>query len=214
MDFVEKVGVFSNAQFLRRIEKTMPTADRDNPYRNTMSCTPDQELRESAPQLPQKPAAITVFAILNLAFGGIGICGGLATAVMFSMPQPAANPVWDLMDENPVYGTFNTISMVGGLVMSIVLVAAGIGLLSFARWGRTLSIAYAWYVIIATVVGAVFVVLFWIVPMLDGADAIGPESAVALAGAFGGLIGGLASLIYPIFILVFMYKDNVKESLD
>ena len=193
----------------------MSQHDDDNPYRDTTNYQLDADAKSlGSPQTPGRPASIQIFAILNMVFGILGICGGFAAAVMFAIPQPAGNPALDLMANDPIYGTFNLVSMVVGVIMSIVLVAAGVGLHRYAMWGRNLSIAYAWYAILSMIVGSIITVLFLILPLRNQAGAGGPAQAVALAGAIGGMIGGVASLIYPVFILVFMHKADVRDALE
>ncbi len=37
----------------------------------------------------------------------------------------------------------------------------------------------------------------------------GPEKGAAMGGAFGGLFGGCCAPIYPVLLLIFMYRSPV-----
>ena len=161
----------------------------------------------------QRPAALTVFGILNLVFAGLGLVGSLFSMVMFrTMQDPnVPNPVFEVMMENPAYATFSNVALVLGLVASIVLGVAGIGLLQVKPWGRHLSIGYGVYCIVMAVVGMVANYVFLFGPVMERLAELppGPEKAGVTVGLVGGVCGGCVGLIYPIILLIFMYRANV-----
>jgi len=90
------------------------------------------------------------------------------------------------------------------------LLAAGIGLMMLKPWARLVSIGYAIYAIVFGIVGMVINFFFLVRPMIEHAQQqSGPEAAVAIGGAVGGTIGGCFGLIYPIVLLIFMFRANV-----
>ena len=161
----------------------------------------------------QRPTSVVVFGVLNLIFGAMGLVGTLFSSVIFLMPEQRGikNPVLDLVRQNPSYATFLKVSIVLGVLASVVLVLAGVGLLMSKAWGRTLSIVYAVYGIVAAVVGAIGNYFFMVVPLMQQASKLpaGPEQAGAVGGVVGGLFGGCFGLIYPVLLLVFMYRSPV-----
>ncbi len=106
--------------------------------------------------------------------------------------------------------------MAVGAVFTIILGLAGIGLLMFRSWGRTLSIVYVIYAFISMIVGIVINFCFLLPPLLEKQAALppGPEKAGAMGGIVGILAGSCIGFIYPIILLIFMYRPNVKAALQ
>src|SRR5262245_19730238 len=106
---------------------------------------------------PQRPMPVTVIAVLNFIFGGLGLlsalCGGLAllfVVLMFqNMPAPPGggpNPgkeLGNVFTSIPGFVPFTIISTILNSVLAIVLIVAGIGLLRMRNWGRITSMVYA-----------------------------------------------------------------------
>ena len=190
----------------------------ENPYE---SVTHDAEL--APPPGVEPPVSIKVLGIINLVFSVLGICGMVFTGVMFLgnvVPQDPnfPNPTMDAFNNNPGYRTFMIVSMVLGFIFSIVLAAGGVGLLQSRRYGRSASIAYAWYAIIGAVVGIVVNYFFLIGPMIEQAQqAEGAQRGAAVGGAIGGAVGGVIGscmgMAYPIVLLFFMSRPNVIRAL-
>ena len=161
-----------------------------------------------------RPTSVTVFGVLNLVFGVLGLCGTAFSFAMFFVAQDSAmpNPAMDMMRENKGYMLFMQISVVLGFVASVVLVAAGVGLLSVKPWGRQLSIGYGIYAILSGIVGSIFNYYIVVRPMMNEIGAQGQNEAVAIGGAIGGIFGGCISLIYPVLLLFFMFTARVKAA--
>lgn len=183
-----------------------------NPYRSPVPVT------SAAAPSGSRPASLIVFGILNILFGVLGLCGTAGSSAMFlvEMPRDPAlpNPMLELLDSNPSYRLFLQVSIALGGLASLALLAAGIGLLLAKAWGRTLSVGYAWYAIVAAIVGMVVNWVYVLQPMLAAVKADpGPAAAGALGGAVGGMVGGLFGLAYPIVLLVFMNRAALREAL-
>ena len=158
-----------------------------------------------------RPTSVTVFGILNIVFGILGLFGALMSAVVLAIPGAReGNPVYQVVDENAIYGAWATAGMVLGAVATLVLLAAGGGLLSGKPWGRLLSVYYGVYAIVMTLVGLAFNAIF-LFPALIGAmqNAQGVEAGAAVGGAIGGTVGSLAGLIYPVLLIYFMTRPHV-----
>lgn len=175
----------------------------------------------AVPALPRagRPASLIVFGILNLVFGVLGVCGSAASSVMFFVDMPPnpgmPNPALDIFQSDGTYRLLIQAMLVLGVVFSLLLLAAGIGLLLSKAWGRTLSIAYGWYAIAAAVFGLVVNWIYLVQPMLANVNqAEGPAAAAAIGGAVGGLLGGCFSVIYPIILLVFMGRPALRNALS
>jgi hypothetical protein len=158
----------------------------------------------------KRPTSVTVFGALTIVFAVFGVLGLIASLALFALPASANNPVVTIMRENPGYAAWMKICIPLGLLSCVALLAAGIGLLCLKSWARTLSIAYAIYAIVFGLVGLVVNFFFIVRPLLEHArQQQGPEAAGAIGGAIGGSVGGCFGLIYPILLLIFMFRPNV-----
>ena len=120
-----------------------------------------------------------------------------------------ANPVFEIVQKEPVLRTFMEVSLYLGFAVSIVLIISGIGLLNVKSWARMLSIGYSIYALVMGIVGGVVNYVYLVQPLLERA---GEDSVVAKAAAMGGLIGIGAGLIYPILLLIFMLNATVAAA--
>ncbi|MFN9369873.1 MAG: hypothetical protein ACK6CT_14100 [Planctomycetia bacterium] len=162
------------------------------------------------------PASLTVFGILNIIFGILGICvtaGGVVPFVMELPSDPAVpNPMLDLIKSNAGYRTFLIVSLALGGIVAVTVIVGGIGLLLAKAWGRTLSIVYGWYSIVAAIVG-MGVNFYLMQPLLAKMqDAGGPGQLAVTAGLVGGLIGAGLGMIYPVLLLVFMNRPAIRDA--
>ena len=161
-------------------------------------------------KLMTRPTSVTVFGILNIVFAVFGVFGIIATLAMFKLAAGTGNPALQIMQDNPDFAAWIKLSIPLGLLSSIALLAAGIGLLLMKSWARKLSLGYAIYAIVLSIVGMVINYLWMIRPMMEkAAQQQGPEAAGAIGGIIGGLAGGCFSLIYPILLLIFMSRPKV-----
>ena len=194
-----------------------------NPYEST-----DPQSTFSPPVSEEKPTSVRVLGIINIVFSAMALCGLGFTTMMFmggmleAIPQDPnmPNPTLDLWQNNAGYRAFMIASMVLGLIFAVALFIGGIGLIKYKRYGRSASIAYAWYAIVSAIVGMVVNYFFIFRPMLDALQNVEPGNAQqgamvggTIGGIVGGVIGGCAAMIYPCVLLYFMSRPNVKRSL-
>lgn len=183
-----------------------------NPYRSPAS----PPAGPAAPTAATRPTAVIVFGILNLVFGLLGICGTAASSAMFFVELPrdplVPNPALELIESNPTYRTLMLVMIGIGLLASLALLVAGIGLLRSKPWGRTLSIGYAWYGIFGAIFGMIVNWVYLVQPMLAKWNpAFGPAEATAVSTAVSGILGGCFGMIYPIVLLVFMQRPTLRD---
>jgi hypothetical protein len=159
----------------------------------------------------QRPTSVTVFGILNIGFAAFGIFGSLASVMLFAaVGANSNNPVVQVIRDNPAFAAWMKFSIVLGVVVAAVLLAAGIGLLMLKPWARITSIAYAIYTFVMIPAGTVVNYIFVLHPMLQQAHGQqAPETAGAIGGLVGGIVGSCFGLIYPILLLIFMLRANV-----
>lgn len=168
-----------------------------------------------SPLARQRPAAATVFGVLNILFGVMGLCGTLASALFMVIPlspeMTQNNPAIQLLEENTFYRLFNQVGVGLNFIACIVLIVAGVGLYQLKPYGRTLSIGYSIYFIVMNLIVNVvnFVVVF---PGMLAivADAGGGQAEFAVyVGIGAGIAGGFIGFIYPGLLLFFMYRPTV-----
>ena len=158
----------------------------------------------------QRPTSVTVFGILNIVFAVIGILGIFGSAAMLAGASQSDNPVVKVMLANPAYVTWMRISIPLGLLVSALLLAAGVGLLLLKPWARWFSLAYGIYAIVMSIVATLITYYLFFGPLMEQAQRMrGPEAAAAVGGAIGGMIGGILGLIYPVLLLYFMTRPHV-----
>jgi hypothetical protein len=142
---------------------------------------------------------LTVFGILNIAFGALGM---LCTpfSLLLTLRPDANNPITQIIQENAAYRYW----MVGSTV-------AGIGLLRMQNWGRVVSFGYAVYAILAGVIGMLVTVLV-LIPALKPQGGDPAAMAGMIGGVAGGVIGGCIALVYPILLLIFLNRPQVRAA--
>jgi hypothetical protein len=161
----------------------------------------------------RRPVAVTVLGILNIVFAALGIIGILiSVAVLFSGIGGPGNPAIKAINDQPGYATWLKLSAVIGTAGSAALLVAGIGLLLLKPWARTLTIVYAVYAILGGILGLAMNYIYLVQPIMEKPAGRGPEAAAEKVGAIGGTFGGCIGFIYPIVLLVFMARSDVKAA--
>ena len=148
--------------------------------------------------VPGRPTSVTVFGILNIVFGGMGVAcspfGGAMVAISSAEMQFA-----------PAYRAYIIVSMILGFLFAVLELASGIGLLMTKRWARIAALVYGYAAIILGIVGTIVSVV------MVATGAFGDQPGTT-PGAIGGTVGGLIGLIYPVLLVIFMSKDEAIES--
>lgn len=153
----------------------------------------------------KRPTSVTVFGVLNIVFGVWGLLG-LAMAAIITLS--GAFPAVDLgVPAGGFYEVWTKASFVVGALVSVVLIAAGFGLLRMRRWARIASIGYAVYCLLGTGVGLVVQWIFVYRPMLEQFQR--DNQPALIVGLIGGLVGTVVALTYPLLLWYFMTRRHV-----
>ncbi len=183
----------------------------DNPYQSP----PPATTSELGSQKYKQVQTAKVFGVLNIVFGVFGVCGlvfgviGLLGMSYFvnSNPELAAQPQMQML-QSPTYQAVVIVSQVIGAVQTIILIIAGIGLLQFLPYGRTMSNLYGVVAIIGAVVGIGMQIYLASNLQIDTTDPAARSGMIG--GIVGGAIGGLIALVYPAIVLFFVNRHGFK----
>ncbi|MFT5125479.1 MAG: hypothetical protein ACI9TH_003250 [Kiritimatiellia bacterium] len=167
---------------------------------------PQVQTPPTPPPIPQaKPVAPKVFGIINICFGAMGVFGGLLGIVMLSWTTKQLNL-------DGAAATWTKISTFLGPFPGILLIVAGIGLLTYKRYGRRLSIIYGFLSLIMGVLG-LFVTFTLLSPGMSGGATGAADQAAAIGGLIGGVIGGVMGMIYPLVLVIYFLIPKSKNGL-
>jgi hypothetical protein len=153
--------------------------------------------------IPDRPTAVTVFGVLNIVFGALGLLS-MPCAMLFTLAMPPS-----IMNPTRTVKAWLLLSYLIGFACTILLVVVGIGLLKLKAWARKWAVGYGWFAIVWGVIGIIINVIL----MTSGAYGYSHDAARgAMGGMIGGTVGGLIGLVYPILLVVFMHRPNVKNA--
>lgn len=187
----------------------------ENPYQAPRAGS--DPVRLEPIHLGRRPTSVTVFGIVNIVFGSLGLACTPAWAFWLFTPVAAGaarNPTTELMRGETYRGVLIA-SIILSWIASGVLLAAGIGLLKERSWGRKLSVGYGVYSIAAQIVAALANFLLLVRPLMEAArHDRSPEATSAATLAVVSNVGGLVGLVFPVLLLVFMTRPYVVAFLE
>jgi hypothetical protein len=185
--------------------------------------------------MPQKkPTSVVVIAVLQIVFGAIGACGavstlsGVAQSIQAMNPPPQNNapgqPKVSAQDVQkkfeqkiPNFDLIQKAEAGIGLAVSLVMIASGIGLLKLLPWGRMLAILYGFLSIALHIWALVFAFVF-VMPAFneltnDLSAQFGKDAAlfaqIMQYSVMAALVIGALTVIYPIIVLIIMFRPAV-----
>ncbi len=185
----------------------------------------------------QRPGSVLTIAILHLIGGGLGlvlgICGGVILLMQSSlMKSPLVNPQdlgirlqKHLEQQVPYNATIQYVSLFIDLILSIMLLTAGMGLLSMRNWARSLSFVYAGLSILMKLFAIVFFLFItWpimsafldaesrVVPAGPAGAAIRTQITVVKASPIATVILTAVLAVYPIVVLFVLLNPSVRRA--
>ena len=167
----------------------------------------------------RRPVALIVLGSVNLILAALALTGDLkaVAGVVAQLCSPAPLTLSEQV-QTPARAAVFAALMLSGVAATVVLGAAGVGLLRVRPWGRSLSIGYALYTILATPL-AIVLHYFWVyVPALERAAARSPELPQIVSSRMMGqlsavIAGGSLALAYAAIVLACMFRPSVKAAL-
>ncbi len=159
-----------------------------------------------------RPATATVFGILNIVFGLLALCGNVFSIVFFGaiaagMMDEAFTRQMGPQVSDPTQQIIILVQASMGLLIGVLLIIAGVGLIRFLAWGRSLSNVSSILMILTSVVG---LAIMLITLFADGAANSDPQKVGA---AVGGVCGGLLNLLFPICSLIFLNRPSFVRAI-
>jgi hypothetical protein len=183
---------------------------------------------------PPRPVLVTILAILHLLVGGIGLIvegwSLVGTVILLNSSKAAlqspghADPTLGAKLETPYFLNVSVGVHSAGVVLSLVLILAGVGLFLVKRWSYNLSVLYAWLSIAYQVVWIAFLVVVYLpvaLPSFENAPAPANLPAGATPQAFreglkiwciGEVVVVALGLIYPLIVVVLTMLPAVKRA--
>lgn len=163
----------------------------------------------------QRPASVTVFGILNLLVFTLGLFGVLMSIPILELREGVdpGNAAYVPLLEHPTYLAFMKVSLGAGLLMSSLLLASGIGLLTMKPWGRMPGIVYSVYALAMGAVGLVLNFVIYLPALTKQTQTMSEPMRTAMtAGAIGGVVGGaVVGIGYPAALLWFLTRPHVAK---
>lgn len=168
-----------------------------------------------------RPTAVTVIAVIGIAFGLLGICCGgfglLGSAFTESIMGAAPQGEQDINRQlwsGPQATRYNLFSSVISLVLGFMLLIGSIGLLMMALWARGLMLFYALFAIVANI-GSSLLYFLLLYPEQQKIIASNPGAQAYMFGHYFGLgCGVVLGLIYPIAVLIILNKPEIKSAFE
>ena len=162
----------------------------------------------------ERPVSVTLFGILNIGLGLLGLGSALLSKLFEGIGAPADSSsvgslfaFLDTLYHNPVYVLWNQITVPLNLAASLAMVAAGIGLLLLKNWARLTSIGCGIYKTIFVISnGVVFYVALRDILTQAAAQTAGFVLVILL---LVGLAAAALSLAYPLLLIYFMTRPKV-----
>ncbi len=193
----------------------------DNPYEAPNApqygTGPGSGMGPDGSSVSGRPTVVTVFGILALIYGGVGLlCNPVNAAVNLAADLQGELPDDPIMQiaVSDTYRLGIGIYSIACFGFCLVLTLAGIGLLKLKPWGRTLAMIYGVSSLLGSLIylGFVSVVLF--VPLIQEAGKANRAEAtgVAFGAIFGGSVVILLGMILPALILIFLRKPEVVQA--
>ena len=146
----------------------------------------------------EKPAAVTVFGVINCVFGGIGVLSTPISIFRLILGSKIIEIVWG-------YKICLLISYIVGIGFSAWLLVLGTGLLKFKEWARRGSVIYS----IIAIVWHIARSGLYLVALSLGWLTMAQGQLMAFVVGIFSLVGGL---VYPVLLLIFMQTSKVKQA--
>lgn len=170
---------------------------------------PEPPTPGQAPEPTKRPGWATAIGVISVVLAGLGlVCTriGLAIKDVTSKLAPGT-PTVNIEDYFPDwYGTYQTVAILVGIALSVILLAGGVSVLRKRAAARTLHLAWAGINLVLGVINNVISLGFM---DLSSAPPGARFRAILLI-----IIGIPAGLAYPVFLLIWFNRAKIKQQLS
>jgi hypothetical protein len=163
--------------------------------------------------MKQRPASVTVFAIINLVLAGFVvfmIIIWLLSRMGLIPKQAEGNLILEAMESHAGYQLFSYVTTGLGVIATILILSASIGMFSLRPWARLATIGWGVYSILMTLIVQTVNYLVIFVPLLDdlsGAERVGLVFGMVLVAVIGFVYIG-----YYLLMIFMLTRPNVVQA--
>jgi hypothetical protein len=168
------------------------------------------------PARPERPAAVTVIAILVLIYGAMGVIMLPINIAQLYGAKLATGPAAAMM-QNPTFASWSRISIPLGGLFSILWIVIGIGLLQLLRWARKLAIGLIVASMVVQVVGMGVMMPVMMQAMATTSFGPGPQPPPELMRAMmtvGVVVAAVIILGLGVLFIVLLTRPNVRYAFE
>lgn len=163
--------------------------------------------------MKERPTSVTVYAILNLIMCALGVLGTIFWLIgkLGLLPVPDEKPAFQVaMESNVGFTLYTDILTAVGLLITILVIAASIGMFMLKPWARKVTIGWGIYSVVFLLInyGISYVLLYG--PML--ADMTGTDLVVAKAMMISGAVMSVLFIGYHLLMIFFMTRPKVVDA--
>jgi hypothetical protein len=158
-----------------------------------------------------RPTVVTVLAIIAIVLGALGVACKPTNVLFYFVSFGAGNPVLDKMKADNAMFMYSLAAVSVSWLMSIVLLACGIGMLSLREWSRQGLIAWSALTIVIDFITQI-VNWVWVMPRMKGYTGNTPNPYGGLTQAMGVLVYLLFSVALPIVVIYLLSRPPIKEA--
>ena len=164
----------------------------------------------------KRPASLSVFGILNLVFGTLGLLSAALSYKLYFTPLEGQTGIMpDLMRSDSFYASCMRINLVPATLFVIAQIISGIGLIQAREGGRKLALFCGVYGILAGIfigyLSYYHVIPFSVEYVVKNVKDPAIAEVTRNASKVGGIIGIGVGFIYPVLTLVFLGKKSVRD---
>lgn len=163
----------------------------------------------------RRPTSVTVLAIIGLVLASLFLlCMPISLVFMF-IDLGVPNPAMDALKSDPFLRAYSIVGTVFMILLMLGVAFCCIGCFYLKPWARSVLVLLSW-VTVAYVIAGQVVNFLWYMPKMEAAlrNAGAPSNAMWASGPIGAAIGVVLNLAYPVCVLYFFTRPQVRAAFD